>query len=474
MHVYESLVDIDYENFHDVPPRRPGLAQSWEADPSGESWTFRLQDGVRFDDGTPFNAEAVKFNFDRYIDPAHSSFYEAGAAAQRTNIGTMESVEAVDALTVRVNLKSPDVEFLSRMENLYMVSPAILEEHGNENYHRFSGGTGPFKLVSNEQGVQAELERIPDYWGSSRFDGGPFVDKIVIRFIVEPAVRVAALQSGEADWIAVVPPDSVASLQGNDNFVVGMEPIPHTWAWILNFKHDLLIDKRVRQALALSVNRESLAQDLLRGTAEPALQFWAPGSPAYRPTPREMTYGYEPERAKQLLDAAGHSNGIDIKILTPNSGSGLMQPILMNEFIQENMADVGINVEIEVMEWQSFFAKWREGQPPEYAAYVQAYPTQRMTSLIGWMATSSQPPNGTNSGWFSNAEFDNLIDQALATHDEEARNELYQRAYDLPTEDVAVVTVVHDRAPLAWAKHVKGFVHPRAWYFPFYKTWLDT
>lgn len=474
MYVYEALIDLDFENFHEIPPRRAALAQSWEADPSGESWVFRLQDGVKFHDGTPLDAEAVKFNYDRYIDPNHASFYETGAAAQSSNIGTIESVEAVDPSTVRINLKRRDVEFLSRADRIYMVSPTVLEEQGNENYHRVSGGTGPFRLLSNEQGVQAELERVPDYWGSSRFDGGPFVDKIIIRFLVEPAVRVAALQSGEADWIAVVPPDSVAPLQNNDDFVVGMEPIPHTWGWILNFKHELLKDKRVRQAMALSVNRESLAQDLLRGTAEPAFQFWAPGSPGYRPVPENMTYGYDPQRAKQLLEAAGYSDGIDLKILTPNSGSGLMQPVLMNEFIQENMSEVGINVEMELMEWQSFFVKWREGITPEYAAYVQAYPTERFPSLEGWMLTERQPPNGTNSGWFSNVEFDNFMAQAADTLDETARHELYQKAVDITAEEVAVLSVAHDRAPLAWGKHVKGFVHPRAWYFSLNKTWLDT
>jgi peptide/nickel transport system substrate-binding protein len=116
--------------------------------------------------------------------------------------------DAVDERTLKITLKTLDVEFLTRAQGIYMISPAMLEEQGNQDCHRYSAGTGPFKLISNEQGVQAVLESNAD-WGNDRFGGGPFVDRIVIKFMVEPAVRVAALQAGEADWIAAVPPDSV-------------------------------------------------------------------------------------------------------------------------------------------------------------------------------------------------------------------------------------------------------------------------
>lgn len=282
-----------------------------------------------------------------------------------------------------------------------MISPDVLKKYGNENYHRYSAGTGAFRLVKNEQGVQAVLEKNPDYWGSSRFDGGPFVDKIVIRFITEPTARVAALKSGEVDWISVVPPDTAPSLQADSRYVVAEQTIPHTWIWVMNFKNDHFKDKRVRQAVALAVDRDRLAHDVLRDTAVPAQRFWAPGSPGYRPSPQEKTYGYDPNRAKRLLQEAGYPNGIDIRIITPTSGSGLMEPVQMNEFIQQNLAKVGIRVKAETMEWQSFFAKWRAGLTPEYAAYTQAYPTEDPTALARFVQTDSQPPNGVNTGWYA-------------------------------------------------------------------------
>ncbi len=355
-----------------------------------------------------------------------------------------------------------------------MISPDIIKKYGNDNYQNYSAGTGPFKLLKNEEGVQASLERNPDYWGSSRYDGGPFVDKIVIRFITEPTARVAALKSGEVDWISVVPPDSVSSLQSDSHLVVSEETIPHVWIWIPNLKHNAFKDKRVRQATALAVDRNRLARDLLRGTAEPAYRFWAPGSPGYRPTPKDMTYDYDPQRAKNLLQAAGYGNGLDIKILTPISGSGLMEPVPMNEFIQQDLAKIGIKVQTETQEWQSFFTKWRSGIPSDYAAFVQAYPTENPKSLARFVTTPNQPPNGVNAGWYSNVDVDRLTDEGSRTLDEQKRYDLYQQAVDIVTQDVGFVSIVHDKAPLAWRKTVNGFVHPRSWNFSFFKTWLDT
>jgi peptide/nickel transport system substrate-binding protein len=471
-HIYETLVDRDFENFHDVPPDRPALAQSWETDASGLVYTFHLQEGVSFHDGTPFTAEAAKFNFDRLMDPSHPQYYEKGAGAKRSTLGNVEKVDAADANTLRITLKKLDVEFLTRVQGIFMISPKLIEQYGNEDYHRYSGGTGPFKLVSNEQGQQAVLERNADYWGKDRFDGGPFVDKIVIKFLVEPAVRVAALQSGEVDWIAAVPPDSVGSLE--DSFNVAMESYPHIWLWVMNFKNDLFKDLRVRQAVALAIDRETLAQKLLQDTAIAAYQIWGPGSPAYRPVPEQMRYGYDPERAKKLLQEAGYSNGIDVKMLSPNGGSGMLDPILINQFIQENLADVGIKLNIEIMEWQSFFAKWREGLTPDFSAYTMSFPTETITSLPNFVFTKTQPPNGVNTGWYSNPEADSMLEKAAVDLDESSRAETYQKVVDLITQDVEYLSVVHDKAPLAWAKKVHGFIHPKSWNYSFNKTWLDS
>jgi peptide/nickel transport system substrate-binding protein len=241
----------------------------------------------------------------------------------------------------------------------------------------------------------------------------------------------------------------------------------------MNHKNEHFKDLRVRQAVALAIDRETLASDLLQGTADPAYQLWAPGSPAYRPVPEEMAYGYDPERARNLLAEAGYPDGINIKMLSPNGGSGMLDPVLINEFIQENLAAIGIRLDIEIMEWQSFFAKWREGLPPDFAAYTMSFPTESITGLPNFVSSATQPPNGVNTGWYSNPEIDGLLAEVAADLDEESRNATYQKVVDLITQDVAYLNVVHDKAPLAWSKNVKGFIHPRSWNYSFNQTWVD-
>jgi len=473
-HVYEPLLSRNFEDYAETPPVRGMLAEKWDMSPDGLTYTLNLRKGVKFQDGTPWNAAAAKYTFDRLLDQNHPSYNAAAAAAQRRRTGVIKAVTAVDDSTLKVEMKDVNVEFLVDTESIFMVSPDLLRKQGMDNYVRAGGGgTGPFKLAKYENGVEAVLERNPDYWGKQMLGGGPYLDKIVIRFLVEPTARIAALLAGEVDWIAVVPPDNIPQLQTDKRFVLGMDTIPHTWGWIMNFKNEFGKQDKLRQAMALSIDRDRMVKDLLRGSAEPAYRFWAPGSAGYRATQKDWTYGYDPERAKSLLREAGYPNGIDIKVLTPNSGSGLMVPGPMNEYIQAEMVKVGIRVKYDTLEWQTFFAKWRAGFEPEYVAYVQAYPTENVTSLRGWTHTLSQPPAATNGGWYSNAEVDKLLDEGQRTVDQAKRYELYNKAVDLTARDVFVLDVVHDKAPLAWSKKVQGFVHPKSWSFVFYKTWLS-
>lgn len=319
---------------------------------------------------------------------------------------------------------------------------------------------------------------------TSGYYGGA-VDMIVSRAVdivlAFPAILLAigivsALGPGlqkEVDWIAAVPPDSVPGLVKSPDLVVKMESIPHTWMWRMNFKNEYFSNKKVRQAVALAVDRDRMAKGLLRGTAEPASQFWAPGSPGYRATPKEMTYTYDPVRAKALLTEAGYPNGINVRVFVPNSGSGMMVPIPMNESIQEDLAKVGIRVTFQIVEWQAYLSRSAAGMPPEYAAFGTSLGTEDFTVLHRQFHSALQPPNGGNPQWYGNPEVDRLLDEASRTLDEDRRTGIYQKVNDLITEDVVFLNVVHDKAPFAWHKSVKGFVHTKSWNFSFAKTWLD-
>jgi peptide/nickel transport system substrate-binding protein len=471
--VYDSLIMRDYVNFAPEPPRMPGLAERWEVGPEGMSYTFFLRKGVKFHDGTPFDAAAVKFNFDRDSDPSHPNYFQLGAGAAKAILGKVKSTEVVDPYTFKVNMKEPEVLFLNLIEGFFIVSPEVVKKFGNDNYPRNTAGTGAFKFVKHESGVEAVLEKNPDYWNKEWLGGGPFVDKIVIRFIPEATARVAALQAKEVDWIVAVPPDSVPALQKDSNVVVSMESIPHTWMWRMNFKNEHFMIKKVRQAVALGIDREKMAKGLLRDTAVAAAQFWAPGSPGYRATPKEMTYSYDPERAKALVKEAGFPSGIDVKVFVPNSGSGMMVPVPMNESIQEDLAKVGIRVKFEIVEWQAYLSRSAAGMPPEYAAFGTSLGTEDFSSLPRQFHSKYQPPNGGNPQWYVNPEVDKVFDDAAKTLDDAKRTELYQKANDLITEDVVFLNVVHDKAPMAWNKTVNGFQHTKSWSFSFTKTWLN-
>lgn len=472
--VYNSLVERNYVDYFDTPPRKPGLAERWDVTPDGLAYTFNLRQGVKFHDGAPWNAEAAKFNFDRDTDPNHPFYYQIGAGAMKAVLGKVKSTEIVDPYTLRVNMSSPEVNFLSLIEGFYMVSPEAVKKYGNDNYPRNTAGTGPFKFTDYQSGVQATLERNPDYWGSAtELNGGPYLDKIVVRFIPEATARVAALQAKEVDWIIAVPPDSVPSLQGTRGITVAMDSIPHTWMWRMNFKNEYFKIKQVRQAVALAVDRERMVSGLLRGTAVPAAQFWAPGSPGYRATPQNMTYAYDPDRAKSLLTAAGFPNGIDVKVFVPNSGSGMMVPVPMNEEIQEDLSKVGIRVQFEIVEWQAYLARSAAGMPPEYAAFGTSLGTEDVSVFNRQFHSKLVPPNGGNPQWYANPQVDQLLDEAASTLDDGKRTELYQQVNDIITDDVVFLNVVHDKAPIAWNSNVKGFVHTHSWSFSFNKTWLD-
>lgn len=474
MMMYEGLTNRNYVELQDIPQQVPGLASSWAVAPDGMSYTFKLQPGVKYHDGSPFDATVAKFNFDRDTDPNHPFYDKTKAGAVRSILGAIKDTEAVTPDTFKVNMKGLEVNFLDLIETFYLPSQKWIQEAGAEGYGKKGVGTGPFRWTKYEAGVEAVLEKNKEWWDSQRWGGGPYADKVVIKFIPEHTSRVAALLAGEVDWIAAVPPDSVATIQANPKYYVALDPAaPHTWIWRVNFKNEYGANKKVRQAMALSIDRDRMVKDLLRNTAEPAMQFWSPGNVAYRPVPKDMTYGYDPERAKKLLAEAGYPNGIDITAYVPNSGSGMMIPTPMNEFIQENMAKAGIRVKFQIVEWQTYLARSQAGFPPEYTIFNSSLSGGSPGTMYRYFHSKMMPPNGGDPGWYQNPEVDRLLDEAAATLDAAKREPLYAKVNDLITEDVVFINVVHDKVPLAWSKTVKGFEKVRSWNFSLVKTWLD-
>ena len=329
--------------------------------------------------------------------------------------------EAVDEYTLKLTFSKPYAEWermtLQSWGEPMMVSPAQVKKTGNEKFADAPVGTGPFKFVENVPGDRIVLERFKDYWGPQAN-----VDKLVFRRLDDPAARVAALRTGEVDFILAPPPDEVEALR-KDKFQVMQSNAPHIWYWHLNMKDDKFKDVRVRKALQMAVDKEKMCKELLRGTAKPAWSMISPATAAYDASYKP--YSYNPDKAKALLKEAGLGNGFETTFWTSTSGSGQMIPVPMAEWIQRDLAKVGIKVKLETFDWITYLSKMFQGLRPGHGAYQLSW---GMTSnfWIDIVARSTrQPDKGVNVGWYANPKVDGLLDSARGrARRQEARRDL--------------------------------------------------
>ena len=460
--IYDRLVERDMT----VPSNQPlvgNLATSWTISPDARTYTFKLRQGVKFHDGTPLDAEAVKFNIDRDSDPSHKFYHEAGAGSLKLGYGNLASVVAVDKYTIRIVHKDPFADFLPVLAfgTYSIASPAAIQRYGNDEYPNHPVGTGPFKYVDREKGVKVTFERNPDYWA-----GAPALDGFVVRPLPEAVTRVTALRTGEVDWINAVDPDSMAGVKADPNLVLALAQLPNTWGYIPNHKYGPTTKLALRQAMSWAIDRETLCRDVMKGLAVPAKGAHAAGTPGY--DPNIAGYGYSPTKAKQLLAAAGFPNGLPLEIWIPAGGAGSPFGIQMNEFIQQNFKAVGIDAKFDQQEFQTFQNNMANGIQQGVNALQVGFSVDEFVNLQRMFRSDLQPPNGnSNPGWYSNPAVDALLRKALGTTNDQQRRAVYYQAEQRVVDDAAWVFVVNQQAARAWNKKVKGFVNPSSYMFTF-------
>jgi peptide/nickel transport system substrate-binding protein len=427
----------------------------------GLTYTFALRPDVKFHDGTDLNAEAVVMSYRRLFDPEFEFYDETNTSG--FFLAGLTNVEAVDDMTVRFTLAEPNAAFVE-LSNVYsgkVMSPKAIQEVPIPQWAEGSYGTGPFKLASWEKGVSVVLERNDDYWGTP-----PGLQQLVFRPIPEPTARVAALLSGEVDMIVVVPPDAIQSIKDDPNLVYEQGPSLHYWFIQLNTTAPPFDDVRVRQAVNYAVNKEGLANDILAGSAVPATQPMPAANWSYN---EEITgYPYDPEMARQLLAEAGFADGFQTTMIIPQSGSGMIIPVQMNEYIQGNLRDVGIEVAIQSFEWVSYLGIWGQGLNQDVTMgnqSIMASDPYVANFLLSGAFTPAE--GGWNIGYYENAEVDELLADALATPDREARKEIYAEAWAKITEDAPWIFVVNDLQPMAFKQSVQGYVTNPAYVIDF-------
>ncbi len=436
MNVYDGLVQYKSGTLQ----VQPALAESWEISDDGLVYTFTLRSGVTFHDGSNFDAEAVKFNFDRMLDESHP-YHNTGPFPLSFFFSAVKEVKAVDTLTVQFTLDAPFAPFLSNLAypTGLIVSPEAVMKHGSD-FGRNPVGSGPFKFAKWESNSHVTVERNEGYWG-----GAPALEAVVFRPITDANTRVAEMLSGGIDMMVEVPPDNLQEMAADASFQIHEQAGPHLWFLILNAKEGPFKDKRVRQAINYAINKEAIVDNILQGTAIVAA---GPTPPAFAwAYNNDLTpYPYDPEKAKALIKEAGFENA-ELTFYVTEGGSGMLDPVAMGTSIQADLAKVGLQVKIETYEWNTFLGKVNPGLEGKADMAQMAWMTNDPDTLpFLALRTAAWPDKGGfNSGYYSNPEVDDLLEKARTSTDQNERAELYKK----------MQTIVYDDAPWAFIANWK-------------------
>jgi peptide/nickel transport system substrate-binding protein len=430
----------------------PGLAIDWTVNTDATEYTFHLRQDVKFHDGTPFNAAAVKFTFDRIVNPDNKS------QTAISLIGPYKETEVVDDYTVIVRFNTSFAPFLDSVSQPYLgiVSPTAVQEMGADFGQITVIGTGPFKIDSYTPDSEVVLSRNDEYnWGSQAIFGrtGPSdLTKFTFKLILEPATRLAALESNEANFIDAVPPIDYNRLVDEDNFTMVEMPQPgNGWSLIMNVNKAPTDDVMVRTAIALASDKQGMIDTVFNGFGTPGcgvltnIMFgYDPASCDYLP--------YDPDRAEIILDADGW-------ILNPSTGirekNGTLLAIdhyfradnplhqAMATFMQADLARVGIQVNLNGQSQAGYFDAVRSGRHNTQNWWdTQTDPDGVVRTLF----YSANAGGGTNRSNYVSPAMDDLIDAAAATTDPAERSALYAQVQKLAADDA--IMVYYNDSPL--------------------------
>jgi peptide/nickel transport system substrate-binding protein len=444
--VYDTLIYKDAQGSY-----ISGLATSWEESADGLTYTFKLRQGVKFHDGTPFDAKAVKFSFDRIVNP------ETKSRMAVTLLGPYESTEVVDDYTVKVHFKEPHAGFVDAVSQVWlaMVSPPAVEKWGAD-YRLHQVGTGPFRWVEYVEKEHIILERNPDYnWAPPHFKhrGPAYLDGITFKFIPEDAIRLGTLETGETNLINEVPPQDVARLESDPNFSVTIISLPGwTNAYMINIAKGPTDDLAVRQAILYAVNRQQIVDTLFAGAYPVA---YGPMSPVTYGYDRglETLYPYDPAKAEEILEQAGwkkgptgirEKDGNPLKLILIHWGSPAR-----HEIVQAQLKQVGMDVEIQMVAPLAYIEAARAG---EHNLTMLSAQYSDPSALNGYFK-SGAPYDWTKH---QNDRLDALLDQGIKTLDEKQRLEIYAEIQQIIMKDAMVLPLYVTTAIFGAQSEVEG------------------
>jgi ABC-type transport system substrate-binding protein len=374
----------------------------------------------------------------------------------------------VDDYTITLTTIRPASYFPYMLVYMLFTSPASFEK-GGRDWGKVAllppAGTGPFKLDKVTPRVSADLSRWDGYWDS---DHKAHVDRLLLFPMPEADTRIAALRSGQVDWIEVPPPDGIPSLK-QAGFKVVTNAYPHVWPYIYQLGGETPFkDVRVRQALNYCVDREGLVS-LLNGTATPAVGMLDPTNPDFGHP--ENKYGLDPAKGKKLLAEAGYDaqHPLSFKVMISPSGSGQMVPLPMNEFIQQNLKEAcGVNVEFDVSDWATVVVAERltPNNPGLHGSVAinASSPSSDVGILVRYFAAQFWAPNGFNWGEWKDDAFEAAMADLEKSTDPAVITADYRKMQERLVDNPPWLFIVHDLNPRAFSPHVEGFVPAQSWF----------
>jgi peptide/nickel transport system substrate-binding protein len=437
--MYDSLVSVDTSL-----KITPSLAESWDISADGLTYTFNLRKGVTFHDGTEFNAEAVKFTFDRYQNGQGS--------VRKSDLDSVSKIEVVDPAKIKLTLKAPNAPLLATLVDRagMILSPAAIQKGGADfTRNPLGAGSGAFKFVEWKKDDRLVLERNDKYWKKDAAGNAlPYLDRVTYRPIVDDVVRSTNLKTGDIDVANVVAARDVEELSKNNDLNFKFISSTGYTGLRLNATTEPFNNKALRQAVGFALDANQLFKTayfsvgaIAQGPIPPS--SWA-FDPNFKPYTRDLT------KAKAKLTEGGKPNGFTFKVFA-TAGSPQTQQIA--EIIRDQLADVNIKMEIEQL---------------EFPKIVESTRAKTFTSaLIGWSGRIDPDGNmfahfktggSNNDSGYSSPEVDKLLDQARAVSNQDERKKLYQEAQKIIMEDLPYPLFYHGPAYQAINKKVQNFL----------------
>lgn len=462
--IYNGLLRITSTDGKSVD-FKPDLAREWEVQ-GDRVHVFRLHKGVTFHNGDPCTAADIKWNLERVKDKTQAPIHA-------WKLALLESIETPDPHTIKLSFAKPypflRVAFTGSTGRAgTILSPRAVKEKGKA-YGRSPVGTGPFKFVEWKEGDFIALERFADYWEKDAAGGKlPYLDKVLIKFIIEPSTLVAALKTGEVDGINNVSPQFVADLRKDPKLTVSTA-VGGNWRCLhMNLAKEPFSDKNLRKAVAFAVDRKEILDRvefgegiIAHGPISPPMGVFYDA--AYE-TGKNGQY-FDLEQAKQLMKQSKHANGAEVMLLSGNAGTAPRQA----EVVQAQLAKIGVKVNIELADAPTFKRRWLQ---------------ERQWDLVGVQWDADLDPDETlypelhsgeawNAGKWANADFDKMVEGARSENDFKKRKKFYEEAVRVIVEDAPVAVLLHLNEQKVFHKYVKGFQMIPAGLIDMHRVWLD-